>query len=136
MANTIQFVGYSKGTGRNSFMRIFLVAFSGSYVQSNAEVINFSTALNLSGIEDMQVPISASPSIPPLVLGSTLNGYQPEIQIGGTGTAGQYGITFWISGGGGQAAAGVYSGLFPTGAIVNTVQQYGQVLIGIMDSLG
>lgn len=135
MANIVTFLGYSKGTGRNPFMRIFSVVFSGNYAQNNAEIINFANAINPNGIEDFQAPISTTPGIPPLVLGSTLNGYQPEIEIGGTGTVGQYGIRFWTSGAA-ELAAGAYSGVFPASSTVNTVQQYGQVLLGIMDGLG
>ena len=130
MANTINFLGYSKATGRNAFMRIFQVVFSGSYVQNYGEVLNFATALNPNGIEDFQVPNSTTPSIPPMILDSTLNGYQPELEIGGTGTVDQYGVNFYTSGGT-QLAAGVYSGVFPANG-----SNYGQLIVGIMDGLG
>jgi len=135
MANTINYLGYSKATGRNSFMRIFGIYFNGSYAQNNVEVINFATALNLNGIEDFQVPNSVSPSIPPVILDSTLNGFHPELQYGGTGTVAQYGVRFWTSGGT-ELAAETYVTAFPATAIINGVQQYGQLIVGIMDGLG
>jgi hypothetical protein len=130
MANTVTFVGYSKGTGRNPFLRLYAVTFSGNYAQNNVEVINFALALNPNGIEDMQVPNSISPSIPPLVLASTTGGYQTELQIGGTGTAGQYGIRFYASGAT-ELGAVAYSGVFPANGT-----SYGLVVIGIMDAAG
>ena len=62
------------------------------------EVIDLNTALNPNGLEDPQVPTSTTPFVPPMVLGSTTDGYVPELEIGGTGVAGEYGIRFWAGG--------------------------------------
>jgi hypothetical protein len=127
MANQVSFLGYSRGSGRTPFLRVYEVSFSGSYAQDNAEVIDFNTALNPNGLEDAQVP-SLSPSVPPLVLGSTIDGYVPELKIGGTGTAGEYGIRFWAGGAPPtELGAVAYSGVFPANG-----SNYGQVLIGIL----
>jgi hypothetical protein len=135
MANIINYLGYQKATGRNSFLRIFQVVFSGSYVQNYGEVLNFATAQNPYGIEDFQVPNTAAPSIPPMILDTITGGYRAELEYGGTGTIDQYGVNFYTSGGT-QLAAEAYSTPFPATATINSVQQYGQLIIGILDSLG
>lgn len=127
MANILTFVGYSRASGGNPFLRVYSAVFSGSYAQNYTEVLNFATALNPSGIEDAAFPISSPPSIDPFVLSHTCGGNLPELQIGGNGSAGQFGINFY-TGGNTQLAAGTYSGAgFPANG-----SNYGEVLIGVM----
>jgi hypothetical protein len=128
MANQVSFLGYLRASGRTPFLRVYGVSFSGSYVQNYGEVINFNTALNPNGLEDPQVPLTTTPFVPPIVLGSTLGGYDPELEIGGNGTPGEYGINFFTSGGA-QLAAEAYP--FPANTVLGGL---GQVLIGIMDA--
>ncbi len=128
MANQVSFLGYSRGSGRTPFLRVYEVTFSGSYAQDNAEVIDLNTALNPNGLEDPQVPTSTTPFVPPMVLGSTTDGYVPELEIGGTGVAGEYGIRFWAGGAPPtELGAVAYSGVFPANG-----SNYGQVLIGFL----
>jgi hypothetical protein len=134
MANTVNFVGYSRGSGRNPFFRVFSVSFSGTYAQDNAEVINLNTANNPGGIEDAQVPLSSPPPIDPFVLGSTVGGLKAELQIGGNGTPGEFGIRFYgasaTAGEATELAAGTdYSAVFPANG-----SSFGEVLIGIFQS--
>ena len=126
MANTVSFLGYSRGSGRTPFLRVYAVTFSGDYTINFGEVLNFNTALNPNGLEDPQVP-GLSPFVPPLVLGSTLNGWKPELEIGGNGTAGEVGINFYN--GTTQLTAVAYSTEFPANG-----SNFGQVLIGIMSA--
>jgi hypothetical protein len=135
MANTVNFVGYSRGSGRNPFFRVFSVSFSGTYTQDNGEVVNLAAANNVNGIEDAQFPQASPLGIDPFVLGSTLNGYLPELQIGGNGTPGEFGIRFFA---GGATAAGPnnelaagdeYSSYFPANG-----SNFGEVLIGVLES--
>jgi hypothetical protein len=130
MANTVNFRGYLRASGRQPFLRVFSVSFNGTYAQGNAEVINFNTAGNPNGLEDAQVPGLASPSIPFFILGSTLNGYTPELEIGGNGTPGETGIRFFTSGGTELAAAAPYTD-FPANSLDGG---NGLVLIGIQDA--
>lgn len=129
MANQLSFVGYLRASGRIPFLRVYEATFSGAYAQDNAEVLNFNTALNPNGLENAQVP-GPNPSVPPMVLGSTTNGYVPELEIGGTGTAGEYGIRFWAGGAPpAELGAVAYSGVFPANG-----SNYGQVLIGLQSA--
>lgn len=128
MANTVQFLGYARASGRSPFIRVFGVSFTGTYTQDNGEVISLASALNPNGLEDPQIPVTATPFIPAKVVGSTLNGYQPELEIGGTGTPGSFGIRFWTSGGAELAAGASYSADFPANAALGG---YGQVLIEV-----
>lgn len=128
MANTVNFLGYSRGSGRTPFLRVYSVAFSGSYTVNNGEVLNFNTAGNPNGLEDPAVPQAATPFVPPLVLGSTTGGWKPELQIGGNGTPGEVGIKFYN--GTTQLTAETYSSAgFPANGT-----NYGQVLIGVLSA--
>lgn len=136
MANTIIFRGYSRASGRTPFMRIFEVAFSGNSAAANAEVLDFTKALNPNGLEDAQIPSFTTSFAPPMIVGSTLQGYQPELEIGGNGTAGQTGITFYDALTA-LAAATAYSGIFPANAAATAIAGstvYGQVLVGVLSS--
>jgi hypothetical protein len=128
MANTINFVGYSRASGRDPYLRVYSVSFSGSYTINYGEVLNFAGALNPDGIEDAQFPNVAPPPIDPFVLGSTTGGWKPELQIGGSGTVGEFGINFYN--GTTQLTAETYeSAGFPANG-----SNFGEVLIGIFQS--
>jgi hypothetical protein len=133
MANTVEYLGYLHASGKNPFLRVFGVSFTGTYTQNNGEVVNLTAATNPNGVEDLQTPASATPTIQPFILDSTLNGYKPELEIGGTGTPGSYGIRFFSGGGTELAASASYLSDFPANAQLGG---YGQVLIGVLDSLG
>lgn len=127
MANQVSFLGYSRGSGRTPFLRIYGVTFSGDYTINYGEVVNFNTALNPNGLEDAQVP-GLLPFVPPLVLGSTTGGWKPELEIGGNGTPGEAGINFYN--GTTQLTAEAYSAVgFPVNG-----SNFGQVLIGILSA--
>ncbi len=128
MANTVQFLGYARASGRSPFIRVFGVSFTGAYAQDNAEVIDLAAAVNPNGLEDPQTPQQTNPFIPAKIVGHTLNGYQPELQIGGNGTPGSYGIRFWASVGVELAAGASYSADFPANAALGG---YGQVLLEV-----
>lgn len=128
MANTVNFLGYSRGSGRTPFLRIYSVSFSGSYTVNYGEVINLNTAGNPNGLEDAAGLTTTTPFVPPLILGSTTGGWKPELQIGGNGTAGEYGINFYN--GTTQLTAEAYSAAgFPANG-----SNYGQVLIGVLSA--
>ena len=122
MANTLNFVGYSRASGRNPFLRIFVATFTGNAGAVNTETLNFNTAGNPNGLEDAQVPSFASSVAPPFILDSTLGGYKPELEVGGNGTSGQTGITFY------NGTTALTSGAYPA-AITG-----GQVIIGCLSS--
>ena len=136
MANVLSYQGYHKGIGRTPFWRVWLATFSGNAGAANTEVLNFNTATNPNGLEDYQVPSFTSSFMVPVVLGFTTGGNVPELQYNGNGTAGEAGITFY-SAGNTPVTSGAYSAAgFPATSTVNSVQQYGQVWIGVMDNLG
>ena len=122
MANTLNFVGYSRASGRNPFLRIFVATFTGNAGAVNTETLNFNTAGNPNGLEDAQVPSFATSFAPPFILDSTLGGYKPELEVGGNGTSGQTGITFY------NGTTALTSGAYPA-AITG-----GQVIIGCLSS--
>jgi hypothetical protein len=134
MANTVQFLGYLRASGRTPFLRVYGVSFSGTYAQNYAEVVNLNAALNPNGLEDPQVPNTTTPFVPPMILSATLDGWDVEIQIGGNGTPGEFGVNFYTSNGTApiQMASGQsYSSDFPANSVLGG---NGQVLIGIMDT--
>lgn len=125
MANTINFVGYLRASGRNPNFRVFVVnAFTGNAGAANSEVLDFTKAGNPNGLEDAQTPGFTTSFVPPVILDSTLLGYKPELQIGGNGTTGQCGITFY------NGTTALTSGAYPA-AITG-----GQIIIGVMDNAG
>lgn len=128
MANSVQFLGYSRGSGRSPFIRVFGVSFTGTYTQANGEVINLASASNPNGLEDPQTPQLVAPFIPPKVVGSTLNGYQPELEIGGTGTPGSSGSDSGPREGRNWRRRRLILLDFPANAVLGG---YGQVLIEV-----
>jgi hypothetical protein len=140
MANFLYFAGYSRASGRTPFYRIYVASFSGNAGAANTEVLNFNTAANPNGLEDAQVPNFSSSFAPPVLLGSTVGGYTAELEIGGNGTPGECGITFYESGAPPAAlASGSYSAAgFPANAAATALagsNQFGQVVIGVLDSI-
>lgn len=134
MANLLNFVGYSKASGRNGFMRIFVATFSGNAGALNTEVLDFTKAGNPNGLEDPQIPSFAGSFAPPMILDSTTGGNKPELQIGGNGTTGQTGISFY-SASATPITSGAYSAAgFPANGTVGGVAQYGRVTLGVMSS--
>jgi hypothetical protein len=136
MANVLTYQAYLRGTGRNPNLRVWLATFSGNAGALNTETLNFNTAGNPNGLEDFQVPSFTGSFAAPMILGSTTGGNIAELQIGGNGTAGECGISFY-SAGNTPITSGSYSSAgFPAGAIVNSVQQYGNVWILTVDNAG
>lgn len=132
MANLLNFVGYSKAVGRNGFMRVYVATFSGNAGALNSETLNFNTAGNPNGLEDPGSPSFTTSFIPPVILDSTVGGNKPELQIGGNGTAGQCGISFYSAGNTAITSGSYSSAGLPANGTVNSVAQYGQVVIGVM----
>src|ERR1700678_2804590 len=124
MANTINFMGYLKASGRSPFIRVWIITFTGNAGAVNSEVLDFTKAGNPNGLEDAQPPSFTTSFVPPFILDSTLGGYKPELQVGGNGTTGQAGITFY------NGLTALISGGYPT-AITG-----GQVIVGCMDNAG
>lgn len=129
MANVINYVSYSKGTGRNPFLRIYTVAFSGNAGAANSEILDFTKALNPNGLEDAASASFTTSFAPPMIVGATIGGNKAELQIGGNGTAGQAGITFYSTGN-----TAITSGSYSSAGFPANGSNFGQVIIAVQSA--
>ena len=130
MANQVSFLGYSRGSGRTPFLRVYEVTFSGTTHKTMARSSTSTPPSTRTAWKMRRCPTRLLRLCRRWCSGRQPRAGRPELEIGGNGTAGEVWHRFWAGGDPptelGAVAYSAYSRrMAPT---------IGQVLIGVLSA--
>lgn len=122
MANVVNGVSYSHSPGGQDFATRYTITFSDNYA-TGGETINFNTAGNPNGLEDLSPGDGIPPEGIPDIISASIGGYGVGFVLGST-TPGQFNLEFY-SAPGTQLAAGAYPASISGGQVNVEIRRKG-----------